>query len=127
MLWLLLQSSAMYLRDFENELPEYLRLSHGIASTERTVPERVSNGFPQLVLPQIALALAATVSFHIQIINRLSSGYPMWYLSVAKSATTPSNLDGRGKLGLSFQVVVRGMIMYAIIQGALFANFLPPA
>lgn len=127
MLWLLLQSSATYLRNYKNELSGCPETSHGNAPTKATATERVSNNFPQLVLPQLALALAAATSFHVQIINRLSSGYPLWYLSVARSATASESSNKRSKVGLSFQIVVRGMIMYAIIQAALYASFLPPA
>ncbi|CAI6325031.1 unnamed protein product [Periconia digitata] len=127
MLWLLLQSSIIHLRDYKNKVLGLARESHGKSSTVSTDSESASNNFPQLVLPQLALALAAAMSFHVQIINRVSSGYPMWYFAVAGSAAAPANAKGRGKLGLSFQIIVRGMIMYAIIQAALFACFLPPA
>ncbi|KAK5174195.1 ER membrane glycoprotein subunit of the GPI transamidase complex-like protein [Saxophila tyrrhenica] len=97
---------------------------------------------PRLVLPQIVLAVMATTSFHVQIVNRISSGYPVWYIVLAVaivSATktgsstsktekedtqqhldTPPNAD-------RLESVVRGMVMYAIIQGGLYASFLPPA
>jgi phosphatidylinositol glycan class V len=57
----------------------------------------------RLALPQLALASAALMSFHVQVITRLSSGYPLWYLVLAQD------------------------IMYAIIQTPLYAYFLPPA
>ncbi|PVI04131.1 glycosyltransferase family 76 protein [Periconia macrospinosa] len=126
-LWLLLQSSATYLRNSKNELLGFAHISHGNSLTKPTGTKRVSNNFPQLVLPQLALALAAATSFHVQIINRISSGYPLWYLSVAKSATASESSNQRSKVGFSFQIVVRGMIMYVIIQAALYASFLPPA
>ena len=32
-----------------------------------------------LALPQVTLAVLALTSYHVQIINRLSSGYVVWY------------------------------------------------
>lgn len=80
-----------------------------------------------LAIPQLLLALSATTSFHIQIINRLSSGYPIWYITVAGwiAHQTATPVD-RTKVQYS-HCVVRGSVMYAIIQCMLFASFLPPA
>jgi len=75
-------------------------------------------GLPELALPQFVLAIAATTSFHIQIINRIASGYPIWYAMIAQWL-----VDQRP----ASQWVVRGIIVYAMVQGVLFANFLPPA
>jgi len=86
-------------------------------------------------LPQIVLALLALTSFHVQIINRISTGYPVWYIMIA-FAITSTKADGplasgtsRGLLankGLQ-KWLVRSMIIYAMVQGGLFASFLPPA
>ncbi|KAE9976121.1 hypothetical protein BLS_000042 [Venturia inaequalis] len=76
----------------------------------------------RLALPQLTLAVLALTSFHVQIITRISSGYPLWYLVLAREIT-----DG-GKNGMRFaKWTVRWMVMYALIQGVLFASFLPPA
>lgn len=110
---------------------------------------------PRLALPQLILAVMAATSFHVQIINRISSGYPIWYILLAISiqssarmqgaltSTTPDDRnDRRSNLpavesansrsmrlltGRHIGWIVRGMIMYAIIQGGLYASFLPPA
>ncbi|KAK0247491.1 ER membrane glycoprotein subunit of the GPI transamidase complex-like protein [Friedmanniomyces endolithicus] len=37
----------------------------------------------RLALPQLVLVGLAATSFHVQIINRISSGYPVWYLMLA--------------------------------------------
>ena len=67
---------------------------------------------------QALLALLALTSYHVQIITRISSGYPMWYWWLAGSLV-------RGeKLG---RWLVMFMVIYGSVQGVLFASFLPPA
>jgi GPI mannosyltransferase 2 len=116
----------------------------------------------RLAVPQLLLAVAAFTSFHVQIITRLSSGYPLWYLHIAQailgfverlrtssapnrsgspvSVTKPSaeaesevsedssaNPAIRAFVWMRPELITRFMIMYALIQGSLFASFLPPA
>lgn len=115
----------------------------------------------QLAVPQIVLSVLALINFHVQIINRISSGYPIWYLVIAITLTATQQLErgpntlrpvesresASGILGslradtvlLATRVtqalekptmqqwLVRSMIMYAVIQGGLYASFLPPA
>jgi phosphatidylinositol glycan class V len=83
--------------------------------------------FPQLAIPQIILAVAATTNFHVQIINRLSSGYPLWYLIVARWIVDQSMTPSGAKETMYAQWATRGFVMYAVVQGMLFAGFLPPA
>ena len=77
--------------------------------------------------PQVVLAASALTSYHVQVITRLSSGYPVWYWWLATLI-----LDD-GKTGLMARkwstafVISRWMVIYAIVQGGLFASFLPPA
>ena len=95
------------------------------------------HGLRQMALPQIALAVLALTNFHVQIINRLSSGYPLWYIVLAIVITTTEGGDLPAASVISGipylsnkkaqQWIVRSMIMYAMIQGGLFASFLPPA
>ncbi|KAL7929070.1 GPI mannosyltransferase 2 [Trichoderma chlorosporum] len=73
-----------------------------------------------LAVIQTLVAVLAITNFHVQIITRLASGYPVWYWWVANSL---SNGETR-KMG---SVVVVFMVMYAGIQGGLFASFMPPA
>jgi phosphatidylinositol glycan class V len=118
-----------------------------------------------LALPQLAFTLLALTSFHVQIVNRVSSGYALWYMVLAIAlqssddvSSTSNAVDPPGenpnerkaratrtshsRQGVpktqdraiqSFlaprtaQNLVRGMVMYAIIQGGLYASFLPPA
>jgi len=72
----------------------------------------------RLALPQLAVASLALTSFHVQIITRLSSGYPLWYLVLAREI-----VENRKHA----KWVLRYMVIYALTQGALFAGFLPPA
>jgi phosphatidylinositol glycan class V len=72
----------------------------------------------RLALPQLAVAALAITSFHVQIVNRISSGYPLWYMHLARGVVA----DGKGA-----RRGVRAMVVYALVQGALFAAFLPPA
>ncbi|RYP50853.1 hypothetical protein DL768_003688 [Monosporascus sp. mg162] len=73
-----------------------------------------------MALSQLVLAALAITSYHVQIITRLSSGYPLWYFWLAGMLGSPTN----SAFG---STVVVFMVMYATIQGALFASFLPPA
>ncbi|CAK7262597.1 ER membrane glycoprotein subunit of the GPI transamidase complex-like protein [Sporothrix epigloea] len=69
---------------------------------------------------QMLLAVMAFTSYHVQIVYRLSSAYPVWYWWIAQG------LMGGPRSKLSGGLVVF-MVMYASIQGVLFASFLPPA
>ncbi|KAI1380084.1 glycosyltransferase family 76 protein [Hypoxylon crocopeplum] len=73
-----------------------------------------------MALSQLVLAILAITNYHIQIIVRISSGYPLWYWWLAGLITNNKTSTSGGN-------VVRFMVMYAAIQGALFASFLPPA
>ena len=126
MLWLLVHSSITILRI------GYAQPLHGrlVRSTSNTLHSKLAPpptcDMRELALPQLVLAFAAATSFHIQIINRIASGYPIWYLTVAswlmdKQPGDQITYSSHGQWAL------RAMIMYSMIQGMLFANFLPPA
>lgn len=131
MLWLLLQSGVTTLYyGAQRELHELDVRRHRATDA----PDSDSSliylqiwSLPELALPQLVLAVAAMTSFHVQIINRIASAYPVWYATLAywlvESANGESLLLRRGKQ----RWIVHGIIMYAMIQGMLFANFLPPA
>lgn len=69
----------------------------------------------------------------MQIINRVSSGYPVWYIWVAVALHQDGelNLASTSKvmkmLGEKSEWIVRGMVVYAVVQGGLYASFMPPA
>jgi GPI mannosyltransferase 2 len=124
MLWVLSSSSVTVLQPLLQQPKAEMHAGgpKGSAGTESTVD--VPCYLPQLALPQLALALAAVTSFHVQVINRLSSGYPIWYLVVA---TAVAEQGAKGCQASNYTWVVRWSVVYAITQGLLFANFLPPA
>ncbi|KAF5617658.1 GPI mannosyltransferase 2 [Fusarium sp. NRRL 25303] len=73
-----------------------------------------------LAAVQTLLAVLAITNYHVQIISRISSAYPVWYWWVA------SCLMDKQRQYLGYGIVVF-ISMYAMIQGGLFASFLPPA
>ena len=72
----------------------------------------------RIALPQAALAVLALTSYHVQIVTRLASGYPVWYWWLAHSIYQGDRRAGG---------VVRWMVMYGVVQAGLYASFLPPA
>jgi phosphatidylinositol glycan class V len=127
MLWLLLQSSVTLIRTSTQQPSEKPYRSHTSGKETSCPTARDTFQLPQLVLPQLVLAIAATSSFHVQIVNRISSGYPMWYITVAQWLTAQHSVQNTDKKATTSQLVIRGMVMYSIVQGVLFAGFLPPA
>jgi len=89
----------------------------------------------RLAIIQLILAVMAAVSYHVQIITRLSSGCAIWYWWVA--ARLVDEGCAPGKVGSQATHMAHGkainswtlkwMIMYGLVQGVLFAGFLPPA
>ncbi|KAI7237239.1 hypothetical protein KC330_g3259 [Hortaea werneckii] len=111
---------------------------------------------PRLAVPQLILVVMAGTSFHVQILNRISSGYVVWYFMLAvwiylESDVSKTVVEGPAKdeadtrtdekkkqfagrmVGSSFaqrlrpEWLFRAMVMYALVQGGLYACFLPPA
>lgn len=113
------------------------RLKKGIAQAH---PEVRLTGrlLRSLAAPQMTLAILTFLKHHVQIITRMSSGYPVWYLWLAYILIEGSSL---GKVGVRLdkkaasilnqyryaRMTVAYMIIYAAVQGVLFASFLPPA
>lgn len=73
------------------------------------------------------MAVLALTTSHVQIINRISSGYPVWYWWLAWLTLNNHKLPFYGRHIGSAHLVIRWMVVYALIQGGLFATFLPPA
>lgn len=127
MLWVLLESSVTVLR---NCVQRPLHGLHVLQVGETVDPSFSASGahsLPELALPQLMLAIAAITNFHVQIINRIASAYPTWYVMVAGWLVDKRTTTSVGKSSSRDQWFIRGMIMYALVQGMLFANFLPPA
>jgi len=72
----------------------------------------------RLALPQIVLACLAITNYHVQIITRLASGYPLVYIWLAERISTNKKYS---------QLSTRFCVMYGLIQAGLYASFLPPA
>lgn len=91
-------------------------------SSSSTSPGSMLN---RLAIPQGILAVMAFTSYHVQIINRISSGYPLWYWYLATSAV---EFDSSSlKKSRILITAVYSMVAYALIQAVLFGSFLPPA
>ncbi|KAH9907230.1 GPI mannosyltransferase 2 [Xylariomycetidae sp. FL2044] len=114
MIYILIRSGLQFLRN-----PHSMPLA---IDGQREV--QASSGLTTLIQSmasiQLVLTVLAVTSYHIQIITRISSGYPLWYLWLAGTL-------GNAKTASFGSKVVMFMVMYASIQGALFASFLPPA
>jgi len=81
----------------------------------------------RLALPQFILAVLALTSYHVQVINRISSGYPVWYWWLATMIVDPHETQVLGRKWNTAKVGLRWMVLHATIQGGLFSSFLPPA
>ena len=81
----------------------------------------------KLAIPQLVLAVLALTTYHVQIITRISSGYVLWYWWLASLISEKPQVEVFGKKWNLAETVVRWMVVYAIVQGGLFASFLPPA
>ena len=81
----------------------------------------------KLLVPQLVLTFLALTSYHVQIITRLSSGYPVWYWWLACLTLDDEKLCLFGRTWRSARIVSGWMIGYELIQAGLFASFLPPA
>lgn len=76
----------------------------------------------RLALPQVATAVLTLTTAHVQIVNRLSSGYPVWLMYLAKTVVS---FDPKEQGWAKF--IVRLMVVYGVVQAVLFSAFLPPA
>ncbi|KAJ0160677.1 GPI mannosyltransferase 2, partial [Colletotrichum tanaceti] len=96
-------------------------------TAERQAPPRNGAASPlvfSMATTQVLLAVLAITTYHVQIITRIASGYAVWYWWVA-GCLLDDGADGRRR-GLGNKIVTFS-VMYAAIQGVLFASFLPPA
>ena len=127
MLWLMLYSSATFGLRHSRQTPRESPMSKSGGSDEYFPSATRYGNFPQLALPQLVLAIAAVTSFHVQIINRISSGYPILYLTVAEWILEETKSRRKNARHSPSRILVRWAVLYSMIQGVLFANFLPPA
>lgn len=82
------------------------------------------SGFTTFVISlgvvQAAVAILALTSYHVQIITRIGSAYPVWYWWIASCLVQDKNSS-------TARVSIMFMVMYGLIQAVLYASFLPPA
>ena len=84
----------------------------------------------QFAGPQLILAILDLTTSHVQIVSRISSGYAVWYWWMAAMIFWDSPLTrktGVWSTAIAPRTLITFSIMYAIIQGGLYASFLPPA
>lgn len=82
----------------------------------------------RLAAPNGLLAVMAFTSYHVQIINRISSGYPLWYwYIICQLSSHVADSSSVVKRSQTFSIAIQGMVIYAIVQAVLFGSFLPPA
>ncbi|KAF3920896.1 hypothetical protein ABW21_db0207470 [Orbilia brochopaga] len=101
----------------------------------------------RLTVPQLLLATLAITNYHVQIITRLSSGLPMWYIVTAAAlinTTTTADTQAAeserppsesGKTGDETDYAdaswcrpaIRFFLGYQVVQAVLYGGFLPPA
>ncbi|KAJ5280881.1 GPI mannosyltransferase 2 [Penicillium angulare] len=79
----------------------------------------------RLAVTQGLLAVLALTSYHIQIVNRICSGYPLWYWYLVSIGL--EGLQDPRKNHRSLALAAQAMAAYALIQGVLYGSFLPPA
>ena len=72
-----------------------------------------------LAISQLMLTLLTLTTAHVQIISRISSAYPVWLWYLAASSREGNYVRSK--------YLIRFIVVYAVIQGGLFASFLPPA
>lgn len=95
------------------------------ASEHAHAPDHPGSMLVRLGIPQGLLAVMALTSYHVQIINRISSGYPLWYWYLASGAVDSLSSPKANHRVLT--TAVQAMVGYALIQGVLYGSFLPPA
>ncbi|KFX87178.1 hypothetical protein V490_08472 [Pseudogymnoascus sp. VKM F-3557] len=115
----------------ETTRPSHKVDHYKVTPAERALSQRTIRLLRSLAYPQIVLAVLAITNYHVQIITRLASASPVWYLWLAYSFLNARQADGkakaRGRWNGWEENVVMYMVMYGLIQGVLFASFLPPA
>ena len=126
MLSILVCSSVWVLRCYSS--PEMSADEKKGGSAEIHPPLRINPAIAlRLAIPQIILATLALTTYHVQIITRLSSGYPVWYWWLASLILENRYTSLMGKKWSTACIISKWMVIYAIVQGGLFASFLPPA
>jgi GPI mannosyltransferase 2 len=103
-------------------------LDSGIAKASRSAESDFHVAcLRRLAVPQVLLASMALLSYHVQIVTRLSSAYPLWYIWLFSKIKRLGRKGATDMYHIDPKTLVRWMVIYAMVQAALFASFLPPA
>lgn len=87
-----------------------------------------TSSLKRLALPQLIAAFVILTCSHVQIITRLSSGYPLIYIWLASALIDDVEVSETVSQSRKWsEGITKWMVMYAMVQGGLFASFLPPA
>ena len=129
----ILMQSAIWGCSWHRMVDSILSRATKSSRSEEKIKESRSTSFTgtniirQISIPQAVLTILAFTNFHVQIITRISSGYPVWYWWLATTMIEDRDLQIFGRRWEPAKVTVRWMVIYAVLQGGLFASFLPPA
>jgi phosphatidylinositol glycan class V len=111
--------------------PAQIQGGGGVARPHISSVDLQSNVAPVIAfryaVPQIILAVLAFTTYHVQVITRISSGYPVWYWWLASLILEDCNTTYMGMNLNPAKMITIWMVIYAVVQGGLFADFLPPA
>ena len=99
--------------------PPSTNKSHHYFHVSTFVPPRAPRVLRNLAFSQLLLTTLILTTGHVQIITRVSSAYPVWVWYLATMLQDGKTKSAKGQ--------VRFMVIYAVVQGGLFASFLPPA
>ena len=124
MLFVLLRSGIWALQGHSNSETSGDKRIREEVSPPLRIDQAIARRF---AAPQITLAGLALTNYHVQIITRLSSGYPVWYWWLASLILEDQKTTVIRRNWSIALVISRWMVIYAIVQGGLFASFLPPA
>ncbi len=89
----------------------------GTKASHIALTEGRTNVIRNMAVSQLILVALTLITAHVQIITRICSACPVWLWYLAMFAR-------EGKFPGMF---VNFMVLYGLIQGGLYASFLPPA
>ncbi|KFY29994.1 hypothetical protein V494_08336 [Pseudogymnoascus sp. VKM F-4513 (FW-928)] len=99
---------------------ETTRPSHNVdhykvTPAERALSQRTIRLLRSLSYPQLVLAVLAITNYHVQIITRLASASPVWYLWLAYSLLNGGEAAGKVKSRGRWNGWEKGVVMYMVI------------
>jgi len=101
------------------------------STVQSLLPIPTANVLKRLGILQLVLASIVFTTANVQIITRIASAYPLLYIWIAQQIQSEHHVSVKAEKSKTqtgyAQTITRWMIMYALIQGGLYASFLPPA